>query len=343
MAIPFRQKIWNRVQALLHRRGYTGLVLKVVSSEGEPYRVHASGDLEAVKRVVKPVFQTQLREIVREALIEGDSDGPHAKLVRSKTDWPTFTIEADPMVWSPIDLKVPDSEREPQPESKGAEQARMDRFMSAAKRSARKGIGPDPEEIAAEEAAGHAGLGFTPPTKPADPQPLPMFGPDVDDQGRIIFRVEDPAHVTKAEADEIGRLYASRRTVIVCGPREPENASERPAIVSEVAEAPESFTSFSGVHEPDEEALKTIADQIGSLVCVKNRAYGNAFHSAGPFLSLLYPNGVQPDQFGDMLAIVRIFDKLKRIATHKDALGESPFRDIAGYCLLAIERDEHID
>ncbi len=35
-----------------------------------------------------------------------------------------------------------------------------------------------------------------------------------------------------------------------------------------------------------------------------------------------------------MLALVRIFDKMKRIATQKDAFGESPFKDIAGYGLL---------
>lgn len=35
-----------------------------------------------------------------------------------------------------------------------------------------------------------------------------------------------------------------------------------------------------------------------------------------------------------VLITVRIFDKLKRIATDRDALGESPYRDIAGYGIL---------
>lgn len=35
-----------------------------------------------------------------------------------------------------------------------------------------------------------------------------------------------------------------------------------------------------------------------------------------------------------MLCIVRIFDKLMRIANKKDAFAESPYADLAGYALL---------
>jgi len=79
--------------------------------------------------------------------------------------------------------------------------------------------------------------------------------------------------------------------------------------------------------------------QIGKLVDRKNKAYGNSFSEAGEFLKMLYPKGVAPDKYQDMLCIVRIFDKLKRIATDKDALGESPFADITGYGLLGLEMD----
>lgn len=80
-----------------------------------------------------------------------------------------------------------------------------------------------------------------------------------------------------------------------------------------------------------------IGESIGKLVDEKNQAYGDSFHKAGDFLKILYPNGVQPEQYSDMLAIVRIFDKLMRIATDKDALGENPFRDIGGYAILKCE------
>jgi len=91
----------------------------------------------------------------------------------------------------------------------------------------------------------------------------------------------------------------------------------------------------------DEEKSKfeEIADSIGKLVTAKNKAYGNSFEDAETFFKLLYPNGIMPENYGDMLTIVRIFDKLKRIATNKDAFGESPYNDIAGYALLGIEKD----
>lgn len=84
-----------------------------------------------------------------------------------------------------------------------------------------------------------------------------------------------------------------------------------------------------------------LATEIGNLVEEKNRAYGDSFAKTGDFLRLLYPNGIPPEKYNDALCIVRIFDKLKRIATDKDALGESPYRDIAGYALLGLRMTEH--
>lgn len=93
-------------------------------------------------------------------------------------------------------------------------------------------------------------------------------------------------------------------------------------------------------HAPNPEDFRRIAREIGDLVAKKNAAYGNAFNTAGEALRLLYPEGIRPEQYDDALAVVRIWDKLMRIATARDALGESPFRDIAGYGLLGTERVE---
>ena len=76
--------------------------------------------------------------------------------------------------------------------------------------------------------------------------------------------------------------------------------------------------------------------RIGKLVQEKNKVYGNAFATCAEALFLLYPDGVHPSQYRDMLALVRIWDKMMRIATDRDALGESPFGDIAGYGLLGL-------
>jgi hypothetical protein len=82
------------------------------------------------------------------------------------------------------------------------------------------------------------------------------------------------------------------------------------------------------------EKYKRIASEIGALVDAKNEAYDDSFRECRDFLILLYPHGVPVDQYENMLAIVRTWDKIKRIATHKDAFGENPWRDIAGYAIL---------
>ena len=83
-----------------------------------------------------------------------------------------------------------------------------------------------------------------------------------------------------------------------------------------------------------------IGSEIGELVNQKNAAYGNSFGDSGKVMLTLYPNGIGPEHVDDALTIVRIVDKLFRIANKKDAFGESPYRDIAGYALLAVGRDE---
>lgn len=88
------------------------------------------------------------------------------------------------------------------------------------------------------------------------------------------------------------------------------------------------------------DSYQLIALEIANLVSQKNAAYGSSFSKCDNFLKLLYPNGVSPSQYKDMLTIVRIFDKLMRIANKKDAFGESPYGDIMGYALLMLREEE---
>lgn len=80
--------------------------------------------------------------------------------------------------------------------------------------------------------------------------------------------------------------------------------------------------------------------EIGRLVTSKQAAYGDAFGRSGEVMRILYPGGIRPEQLDDALAVVRVLDKLFRIATDRDALGESPWRDVAGYGLLGAARVE---
>ena len=83
-----------------------------------------------------------------------------------------------------------------------------------------------------------------------------------------------------------------------------------------------------------------IGQEIGKLVDQKNAAYGSSFAEAHKILSVLYPNGIKPEQYTDALAIVRVLDKLFRIANQKNAFGESPWKDIAGYAILGVANNE---
>ena len=86
-----------------------------------------------------------------------------------------------------------------------------------------------------------------------------------------------------------------------------------------------------------------LGEQIGKLVAEKQVAYGDSFGKSGKIMSILYPDGIRAEQMKDALAVVRVIDKLFRIASKKDAFGESPWKDIAGYALLGWGSDENDD
>lgn len=83
-----------------------------------------------------------------------------------------------------------------------------------------------------------------------------------------------------------------------------------------------------------ESNFRRVALEVAALVEEKNAAYGDSFAQAGKFLRLLWPEGVPPESYDDMLTVVRIFDKLKRVATGPTAFGEDPRRDVLGYAIL---------
>ena len=85
--------------------------------------------------------------------------------------------------------------------------------------------------------------------------------------------------------------------------------------------------------------FEEIGQAVGTLVAEKNMAYGDSFGRAEEILKVLFPSGVEPHQYRDMLAITRVLDKLFRLATRKNAFGESPWNDICGYAILGIASD----
>lgn len=91
-------------------------------------------------------------------------------------------------------------------------------------------------------------------------------------------------------------------------------------------------------------SYRKIGEEIGGLVEDKQKQYGDAFGQIHKVMRVLYPDGIKPYQYTDALTVVRIVDKLFRIAQRgedgKDKGGESPYRDIAGYGILGAYKDE---
>ena len=80
---------------------------------------------------------------------------------------------------------------------------------------------------------------------------------------------------------------------------------------------------------------------VGELVTSKQQQYGDSFTRAGEIMQILYPAGVAPRALPQARTVVRVLDKLGRIATAAggpDAGGETPWRDICGYALLELGR-----
>lgn len=89
--------------------------------------------------------------------------------------------------------------------------------------------------------------------------------------------------------------------------------------------------------------FKDIGTEIGSLVQEKNFAYGDSFKHSGEILKFLFPNGITPDKYTVCLALVRILDKIFRLATNPSYNSENCWHDIAGYCILmsGYEKDKN--
>jgi hypothetical protein len=112
------------------------------------------------------------------------------------------------------------------------------------------------------------------------------------------------------------------------GPKKTEATKTVPGIGADFCDGREA--------KKDPGRFEKLGREVGALVDQKQAAYGDAFGKAGEIFRILYPDGIRPEQYEDVLTMVRIIDKQFRIATDKHALGESPYRDIAGYGLLGL-------
>jgi len=81
-----------------------------------------------------------------------------------------------------------------------------------------------------------------------------------------------------------------------------------------------------------------LAHLVADIVQEKQEAYGDSFGKSGECLRQMYPDGIRPEQYDDLLTVARILDKLFRLANNPTAFDENPYQDIVGYGLLGMHR-----
>ncbi len=84
----------------------------------------------------------------------------------------------------------------------------------------------------------------------------------------------------------------------------------------------------------DEDIIYTLEKTL-KLLSNKNRQYNNSHEKTIYILKIMYDNGININQYKDLLYIVRILDKLNRIANIKDNKEKlNEWIDIIGYSTL---------
>lgn len=80
-----------------------------------------------------------------------------------------------------------------------------------------------------------------------------------------------------------------------------------------------------------------VALSVAELVTKKQLQYGNSVDKSAGILSILYPTGIPVEAFGDALLLIRMLDKMSRIAQQaitgrQDT--EDAWADLVGYSLI---------
>jgi len=84
------------------------------------------------------------------------------------------------------------------------------------------------------------------------------------------------------------------------------------------------------------EDFLSLANELGNMLADKNRQYGDSYARMAHVLPMFYPDGVPPDQLLDAVFILRIVDKLMRIASAQGDDQEDPVLDLCGYGILRL-------
>jgi hypothetical protein len=68
-----------------------------------------------------------------------------------------------------------------------------------------------------------------------------------------------------------------------------------------------------------------IGSFIGSMVDRGNIAGSGTFHETAQVVHVLYPQRINPEQYDDLLAIIRMIDSMFMISREKKSSGKTPY------------------
>jgi len=87
--------------------------------------------------------------------------------------------------------------------------------------------------------------------------------------------------------------------------------------------------------------LESISLDVASIVKEKNREYGSAFQKVSHILSILFPNGIPTNKYHDVAILIRVLDKVCRIASANDKdVKKDAWLDLTGYGLLRLSEGD---
>ena len=87
--------------------------------------------------------------------------------------------------------------------------------------------------------------------------------------------------------------------------------------------------------------LESISCDVVSIVKEKNKEYGSAFQKVSEILTILFPNGIPTNKYHDVAILIRVLDKVCRIASANDKdVKKDAWLDLTGYGLLRLSEGD---
>ena len=87
--------------------------------------------------------------------------------------------------------------------------------------------------------------------------------------------------------------------------------------------------------------VRSVACDVVVVVEEKNREYGSAFQKVSEILAILFPNGIPTNKYHDVAILIRVLDKVCRIANaNSKDVKKDAWLDICGYALLRLSEDD---